>query len=115
MLLGGILYGYEEIHRVRAARLYADTAKKQLIQEVYDDKADNPKTNILARSIAAVRFKFDPAARLLTMYVAGIGSQVGGIAATGVPANWPGSKNDFTPDDLQRRILVESITWRIRN
>ena len=128
--LFGILSGFEEIYLVKAARVFVNS-QNQLVQEIYgDDFNDSPAfetavssfVRILAENIASVVFMFDPAGRTLTMYVAAMG--VSPNPATGAaivqPPNWPivseDANNSLLPDDtLERRIVVGSRTWRVRN
>lgn len=120
VLLGGAMWGYEEIHLVQAASLFVNN-RHELIQRVFmgnpSDAAERIE-KVLARNIAAVCFRFDPRTRILTMYVAARGTE-GLQQPLGVPSNWPVNiaplGTYFTNEDLGYRIQIESMTWRIRN
>ena len=118
LVLEGMLAGFEEIHMPQAARIYV--RDNQLIQEIFRDNflsASNSVRNVLARNVLAVYFKFDPEARLLTMYIAMRGSDPLPVGKKpGMPEKWPSfAASVLDSKDLRYRILVESMTWRIRN
>ncbi len=120
VLLGGLMWGYEEIHLVQAASLFVNS-DHDLVQRVFmGNTADGSlrREKILARNIAAVCFRFDPEARLVTMYVAARGTEPM-RAQPAIPAKWPSNiapvASYFSAGDRHYRIQVESMTWRIRN
>ncbi|NLL36007.1 MAG: type II secretion system protein [Fretibacterium sp.] len=118
VLVGGVLYGFEEVHRVRAARVRL-REDGHLVHEIYDGTAEAPTaTRVLARNVAAVCFQFYPETRLLRMHLAARGRETGERVPEGVPPSWPSVApldEYFTQDDRARRLVVESMTWRIRN
>ena len=133
--LTGTLGGLEEIYLVKAARIFVNE-NRQLVQEIYGENFDDVPSGSetatrstvrrLADNVADVVFIFDPAMRTLTMHIAVFGNEVepiGGGGARGVqPALWPVTGDTATDDNialpdelLQRRIVIGSRTWRIRN
>lgn len=129
----GMLGGFEEIHLVKAARVFVNS-NHQLVQEIYGDNFNDAPTaetatsstlRLLAENVAGVVFIFDPSGRALTMHIATMGAEVHperGAAHT-QPATWPvvdgnptvNNKIALSGDVLQRRLVVGSRTWRIRN
>ena len=116
VLLGGVLYGMEEVHRVRAARLRV--ASGDLIQELYETPPQNrpSRVRVLARNIVGAWFRFNPKDRILTFSLAARGLNVTlAERASGVrPQGWPAGAPNIR-EGRNHRILVESMTWRIRN
>ena len=116
VLLGGVLYGMEEVHRVRAARLRV--ASGDLIQELYETPPQNrpSRVRVLARNIVGAWFRFNPKDRILTFSLAARGLNVTlAERASGVrPRGWPAGAPNIR-EGRNHRILVESMTWRIRN
>ena len=128
----GMLGGLEEIYLVKAARIFVN-GNRQLVQEIYGDNFANVSgetsvgstLNFLAENIGGAVFIFDPAARTLTMHLAAMGADPHPErGAAGVqPATWPIISSDSTVnnnivlsgDILERRLVVGSRTWRIRN
>lgn len=114
VLLGGVIHGFEEVHRVRTARLRMISG--DLVQEFYETppQSDPSRTEILMRNVAGVWFRFNPQTRILNLSIAARGINSDPKYAAGArPTGWP----DGAPDvgDGRHRILVENMTWRIRN
>jgi len=114
----GSLQGYEEVHLVQAACIFVHEGI--LYQRIYED-ITNYTDNILASNVLGVYFTFDDERRILTMYTVAYGNTHAGISS---PYNVEYMKSqlpDHVPisfiDNANRgyRILVESMTWRIRN
>lgn len=129
LTMTGTLGGLEDIHLVRSARVYVND-RKELVQEFYEgqDYTTTPgRREVLAHNISSVFFFYDPARRLLTMYVAARGSERQSSALSA--GLWPPSSEDFggagwpdtfseirlSSEDSQYRVLVGERTWRIRN
>lgn len=115
VLLGGMILGYEEVHRVCAARLRVDSGN--LIQELYDTppQAEPSRTRVLARNVVGTWFRFNPETRILqfSLAVRGLNAADARIASGKRPPGWPVGAPDI--EDEQHRIMVESMTWRVRN
>lgn len=114
VLLGGIILGFEEVHRVRAARLRVDSGN--LVQDLYDapPQARPSRTRVLAHNVVGTWFRFNPETRILQFSLAVRGLNADARGASGRrPLGWPNGAPDI--EDKQHRILVESMTWRIRN
>lgn len=112
--LGGVLYGFEEVHHVRAARLLVLSG--DLVQELYEapPQAKPSRQRVLAHGVAGAWFRFYPGERLLTLDLAVLGVHNDSRYASGKrPPGWPSSAPEI--GDGKHRILVESMTWRIRN
>ena len=116
ILLGGQLRGLEEVHLLQAVRLQVRDGR--LIRSLYEEHKKAPVEEVLAENIAAACFRFDPASRLLTMTLAARGINNPKVSP-GVPASWPKDEapveDYFSARDRNLRLLVESMTWRIRN
>lgn len=116
VLLGGLLYGLEEAHCVRAARLRVVSG--ELIQELYETPPqDRPnRVKVLARNIVGAWFRFNPKNRILSVSLAakGLNTTEARHASGRRPRGWPIGAPDIV-DGRNHRILVESMTWRIRN
>lgn len=115
ILLGGQLRGLEEVHLLQVGRLQVRDG--WLIRSLYEEHKKAPVEEILAENIAAACFRFDPASRLLTMTLAARGVNNPRVSP-GVPASWPSDapvEDYFSAGDRNLRLLVESMTWRIRN
>jgi hypothetical protein len=114
---GGHLGGLEEIYLVQVRRLYVNDAKELVQEDMGGDFMDASTRNsrVLARNIAAVGFTYDRLARVLSMYIAARGANPAAIPANGRPAGWPEEFPPLSPEDLQYRIVVENLAWRIRN
>ena len=133
--LAGTLGGFEEIYLIKAARVFVNE-NHQLVQEIFGEDISNfgngtietsstSTVRILAENIAGVAFFFDPAGRTLTMHIAAFGSQLdptGGGAGGVQPAGWPltddstvNSRISLPTELLNRRIVLGSRVWRIRN
>ena len=116
ILLGGQLRGLEEVCLLQVVRLQVRDGR--LIRSVYEEHKKAPVEEVVAENIAAACFRFDPASRLLTMTLAARGINNPKVKP-GVPESWP--KNEapvedyFSARDRNLRLLVESMTWRIRN
>ena len=91
----------------------------RLICSVYEEHKKVSVENVVAENIAAACFRFDPASRLLTMTLAARGINNNPKVSPGVPESWPKDEapveNYFSAKDRNLRLLVESMTWRIRN
>lgn len=115
VLLGGMILGYEEVHRVRAARLRVDSGN--LIQELFDTppQAAPSRTRVLARHVVGTWFRFNPETRILqfSLAVRGLNATDARIASGKRPPGWPDGAPDI--EDEQHRIMVENMTWRVRN
>lgn len=114
VLLGGVLHGFEEMHRVRVARLYVKDG--DLVQEFYDTlpQLNANRSVVLVPGVAGVWFRFDPQTRNLNMSLAVMGVHGDSRYAAGRrPSGWPDSAPDV--GDGRHRILVETMTWRMRN
>lgn len=116
VLLGGLLYGLEEAHCVCAARLRV--ASGELIQELYETPPqDRPsRVKVLARNIVGAWFRFNPKNRILSVSLAakGLNTAEARHASGRRPRGWPIGAPDIV-EGKNHRILVESMTWRIRN
>lgn len=115
ILLGGQLRGLEEVHLLQVVRLQVRDGR--LIRSLYEEHKKAPVEEILAENVAAACFRFDPASRLLTMTLAARGINNPRVSP-GVPASWPSEapvEDYFSTEDRNLRLLVESMTWRIRN
>lgn len=102
----GTLNGHAEVHTLKIAQLYVDNGK--LIQMIYGGE-----TKILAHNIVGASFTFDRATRLLSMAIATRGNSVGDPGA-GIPAILPPGMT-ISDTDRSYRIIVETMTWRIKN
>lgn len=114
VLFGGSLYGLEEVHVVRAARLRV--VNGDLVQEIYETPPQSTpdRTRVLARRIAGLWFQFDPENRVLRMSVAAQGVHEDPHFSSGPrPGGWPDGAPDI--EGARSRILVENMSWRIRN
>ena len=113
-LLGGALYGFEEPHVVRAARLRLDN--NRLVQDIYVNppQAEPSEQRVLAQNIAGVWFRFNLTTRTLQVSIAARGLHADPrFAAGGHPPGWPAGAPAV--GDASRRILDGNRTWRIRN
>jgi hypothetical protein len=117
VLIGAHILGLEEIHLVQAGMVFL-TNDNRLIERVYETPTLYHETEI-ANHIAGIAFRFDPESRLLTVYAAAYGNTV-------IPKEqWRESEPDDWPEDVpfketdtdwkKRRLLVETMVWRIRN
>ena len=118
VLLGGGINGYEEIHLIQAARFYVNS-DREFVRETFTSGLTVGRREVLGRNIAAACFRFDSTNRLLTLYLAARGSERNPASGIGVPVGWPSAdapvSNYFTAGDLHYRLMVESMTWRVRN
>ena len=116
ILLGGQLRGLEEVHLLQAVRLQVRDGR--LIRSIYEEHKKAPIEEVIAENIAAVCFRFDPASHLLTMTLAARGINNPRVSP-GIPESWPKDEapveDYFSVGDRNLRLLVESMTWRIRN
>ncbi|MDR1048304.1 MAG: prepilin-type N-terminal cleavage/methylation domain-containing protein [Synergistaceae bacterium] len=116
--LESVLSGLDEVHLVQAARVFLDSTRHELVQVLFGSDYKNSSANdrrVLARDIVGLYFLYEPETRLLTMYVAARGQQAHPTAGAGVADGWPGFADPLPADALQRRVIVHSVTWRIRN
>ena len=115
----GIMNGLEEVHLLQAACLF--TENRRLIQRIYGNSINEFTDKVLGVNILGTYFVFDDERRLLTMYIAGSGNSPSAMPhsfnvdylASRLPSFVP--YNFIASDDQGFRIIVESITWRIRN
>lgn len=115
LFMRAFLGGYEEVHVPQACRIFV--RDDELRQQFYESNS-NTSTRVLARGIAGVFFKYNPKMRLVTMYIAAKGRDPipVGKQAPGLPDRWPSfAASAISAADQRYRLLVESITWRIRN
>jgi hypothetical protein len=115
-LLTGTLTELDEIHLVQAARLYRNT-NGELIRIIFGSDYAASATNAadhLAYGIVGLQFTYNPVSRLLTMYIAARGGEKKTVPS-GRPPAWPSWLPPISSDDLRYRVLVKSLTWRIRN
>ena len=111
---------FDEVHILQAARLYRHAGTNELRRVVFGEDytgtgANNVLEDTLARNIVGLQFEFNPNDRLLTMYIAARGNERN-TAGSGQTHNWP----DWLPEqisaaDARYRIVVKTLTWRIRN
>lgn len=120
--LRGTLNGLDEVHLVQAACLFVDHSQHALVQRLYGASPADFQDRVLARNIAAIALIFNPTARLFTMHIAARGNIVETVQDRQIeaPAKWSAlvARNlapALSSDDLRHRILVESMTWRIKN
>jgi len=112
----GTLMELDEVHLVQAARLYRNT-NGELIRIIFGSNDTTSATNTtdhLAYGIVGLQFTYNPASRLLTMYIAARGGEKKPVPS-GQPPAWPSWLPPISSDDLRYRVLVKSLTWRIRN
>lgn len=118
--LGGSLNAYDEIHLVQTACIFAENGVlKQRIYDtpsVYTDK-------VIASNIIDVCFTFEPAKRILNMYIAARGNSRGDMSNSEIAKTadtyWPSFQSapplNLSSEDAGSRVLIESLTWRIKN
>jgi hypothetical protein len=119
---GGHLGGLEEIYLTQVRRLYVNSAKELVQEDMGGDFMDASTRNprVLARNIAAVGFTYDRSTRIVSMYIAvrGANPKTISVSVNGVydgPTGWPEEFPPLSAEDLQYRIVVENLVWRIRN
>jgi len=107
--------GVDEIHLLQAGRVYLDPNTNELRRVLFQAPhapGERFPRDVLARNIVGLHFTFSPEDRVLTMYIAAQGvhrSRVRGDAAV-----WPWG-DFFNPINSDRRVVVRSVSWRIRN
>ena len=108
ILTGGVTR-LDEIHLIRAARLYQSGG--ELTRTVFGGGADNYE-DAVARNVVGLRFAYNPTTRLLKMFLAARGNERMSSERQ-PPPNWPECLGPI--DDLSYRLLVKNTTWIIRN
>jgi hypothetical protein len=115
--LQGARMGLDEIHLIQAARLYRNE-DNELVQVIFGSDYTDASTNassVLARNIVGLQFTYNPASRLLTMHIAARGSE-GNSVSSGQTEDWPSWLGSLLSSDAAgRRVVVKSLSWRIRN
>jgi hypothetical protein len=106
------IMGLDEVHLIQAARLYRN-GKGELTRTVFG--AGRVTEEVLARDIAALWFVYNPVSRLLTIHVASRERKVSPAELSGRPPVWPSWLPPFQPSGSRCRVLVKSVTWRMRN
>jgi hypothetical protein len=110
----GTLMGLDEIHLIQAARLFRNN-DNELVRVVFDTPSSFT-SDVLAHNVVGLHFSYNPDSRLLTMYMAAGGTELDGVGhIREQPKNWPSWLPPINSDDLRRRIVTKSLTWRIRN
>jgi hypothetical protein len=117
--LEGTMNGLEEIHLLQAACLFTENGR--LVQRIYGKSISDFTDKVLAVNVLGTYFVFDDVRRLLTVYIAARGNSRSVVPhdansnylALRLPDFVPG--NFIASADMGFRILVESVTWRIRN
>ena len=116
----GSLHGYEEVHLVQAASIFANEGN--LIQRIYENASSTGYFDrVLATNVFGVYFVYDDERRILTMYTVACGNSYAGVSSAYNTAYLKSNLPDHVPDefinnaDRGYRILVERMTWRIRN
>ena len=117
----GNLYGYEEVHLLQVACIYSNGDK--LIQRIYGEDVNTYTERILANNIISAYFIFDDDRRILTMYTIARGNSRSEVSPaynqvylrSKLPSYIQIDDNLVSSLDMGCRILVESLTWRIRN
>lgn len=117
----GNLFGFEEVHLVQAACIFSNG--DELIQRIYGEGIDSYMDITLATNVLGVYFVFDDERRILTMYTVTRGNNHGESTEVYNRAYLRTKLPDYAPDDFiisvnrnnDYRILVENMTWRIRN
>jgi len=117
----------DEIHLLQAARIYRDAASNELRRVILTEPVVPGvffSHEVLARNVVGLQFAFDPESRVLTMFAAARGNDRNpiGIQRGQQPGAWPnwlppigfdGPNDD--PNNLNYRIVVKTLAWRIRN
>jgi hypothetical protein len=114
--LRGVFMGLDEIHLLQVARLYRN-ADNELVQVIFGSDYTTDSTNVssvLARNVVGLQFTYNPASRLLTMYIATRGEERTSISS-GEAKAWPSWLPPLPGDAAGRRLVVKSLSWRIRN
>jgi hypothetical protein len=110
----GTVMGLDEIHLLQAARLFRND-QNELVRVVFDTESSFV-SDVLARNVVGLHFTYNPASRLLTMYMAARGAEADGVGhSRGQPKTWPSWLPPIASHDLRHRILTKNLTWRIRN
>lgn len=110
----------DEIHLMQAARIFRDPDSLELRRVIMTEH--NPAATVfphevLARNVVGLQFTFDPGAGVLTMFIAARGNERNpiGVQNGQQPRAWPSWLPDIAAEDTQFRIVVKTLTWRIRN
>jgi len=108
----GTIMELDEIHLVQAARLFREN--NDLVRVIFT--GGGQIREVLARNIVGLQFAFNPESRLLTMFMASRGHEPNPAGGRGQPAAWPPPPfQQLDPEDTRFRIVVKTLTWRIRN
>jgi hypothetical protein len=111
---GTTLMELDEVHLVQVARLY--TANGELMRVVFGDYTTSTGDLLpLTTGIVGLQFTYNPVSRLLTVYIAARGGERNPAGPSPQPPAWPAWLPPIEPEDLHYRVLVRSLTWRIRN
>ena len=103
----------DEVHLMQAARIYRHAGTRELRRVILN--APFPE-EVLARNVVGLQLVFDPASRVLTMYAAARGYERSPAGARGRLAAWPSwLPEQISDEDSRYRIVVKTLTWRIRN
>jgi hypothetical protein len=97
----------DEIHLMRAARLFREN------NELVRVNLAGGGREVLARNIVGLQFEYDPDDSILTMYIAAQGL-VGGAAGRSTP-DWPWPDNPLVDTRRDVRVVMRTLSWRIRN
>jgi len=103
----------DEAHLMQAARLYRDANTNRLMQVIFGENYEAAGAEPLAQNIVGLQFAYNPTERLLTMYIAARGQEIDPGAGRG--AVWPSWLPPLDARDTRYRIVVKTLTWRIRN
>jgi type II secretory pathway pseudopilin PulG len=117
----GYLHGYEEVHLLEVSCIFSDG--NRLIQRRYDDLV-NFTDRVLAHNVLGVYFVFDNVRRILTMYTVARGNSPSEVNSAHNLAYLSSKLPSFVPITFMERanrgekgyrVIVENMTWRIRN
>jgi hypothetical protein len=119
--LSGFISDLDEVHLVQAVRLYRDAATNELRHVAFGSDYTKPETNtetVLARGIVGLHFLYEPETKLLTMFIAAQGDEpapTAGRAGKTAGNNWPAFAGDLPEEVWRHRVVVDRVSWRIRN
>lgn len=117
----GSIFGFEEVHLLQAACIFSNGDK--LIQRTYGESIRDYTDRELASNVLGVYFVFNDVRRMLTMYTIARGNFKEEVPKahnrfylkSKLPEFAPAPEDLVSDADMGYRILVESMTWRIRN